>query len=216
MLQIMMEVIIAEKVYKEDNDNMKTAHNTGFTLIELLVVMTIVGILSVIGITTYQGLQSRARDTQRLDDARKIITALEQYKSGAGKYPLATNLLCAGNLASWCESKEANTTTSPWIPELDTSNFRNNLLPVDPKSGSSTNTAPFVYYYTTGSAGSDYCLEIPQENNVVGHPFFKGCANGANGTTTSCSSTNPWVLRFGPSGPNIGVCSSVSPTATST
>ena len=49
----------------------------GFTLVELMVVITIIGILSVIGIAIYSGLQKSARDTKRKQDIMAISKALE-------------------------------------------------------------------------------------------------------------------------------------------
>lgn len=59
----------------------------GFTLIELLVAISIMAVLSVIGLTTYSGVQARARDTRRMEDLRRITTYLELYYQKEGQYP---------------------------------------------------------------------------------------------------------------------------------
>ncbi len=159
---------------------------SGFTLIELLVVITIIGILSTIGLTLYSGVKARARDAQRLDDARKIVIALEQFKSGSNRYPYLNSLgtaVCQST--TWCDSIQ----TQPWIPEIDRTSFIDSKIPLDPIN---TTTGSLVYKYTTNASGSDYCLEIPQEQNASSHPYFK------TGTT--------WKLRFGPQGANTGLC----------
>ncbi len=51
----------------------------GFTLIELLVVISIIAILSTIGIAIYQGVQAKARDSIRKNDLIKLGAALEIY-----------------------------------------------------------------------------------------------------------------------------------------
>lgn len=51
----------------------------GFTLIELLVVISIIAILSTIGIMTYQGVTGKARDSIRKQDLNTLATALEIY-----------------------------------------------------------------------------------------------------------------------------------------
>lgn len=61
----------------------KSAH--GFTLIELLVVISIIAVLSVIGIALYTNAQKSARDTARRADIDAISKALEVSK-GTGGY----------------------------------------------------------------------------------------------------------------------------------
>lgn len=63
-------------------------HNAGFTLIELLIVVTIISILTVIGITVYSGIQKNARDAVRKADIDAIANAMEANysKTTAGTY----------------------------------------------------------------------------------------------------------------------------------
>lgn len=49
----------------------------GFTLVELLVVITIIGILSTIGLTIYSGVQNKAQDVKKKQDIDAIATAYE-------------------------------------------------------------------------------------------------------------------------------------------
>lgn len=51
----------------------------GFTLVELLVVIAIIGILSAIGITSYNQSREKARDAQRKSALASIRTALLNY-----------------------------------------------------------------------------------------------------------------------------------------
>lgn len=67
-----------------------SANPQGFTLIELLVVISIIAILSVIGITVFSGVQKGARDAKRKADVQAIATALEAQKNPTlSTYPLS-------------------------------------------------------------------------------------------------------------------------------
>lgn len=67
----------------------KTINNpSGFTLVELLVVISIIAILSVLGISLFSGVQQKARDTERRAEINAIKDALEQrFDAAAGIYP---------------------------------------------------------------------------------------------------------------------------------
>ncbi len=59
----------------------------GFTLIELLVVITIIAILSVTGLATFQKTIVNSRDMQRIRDLQSFRQALELYRSDQHYYP---------------------------------------------------------------------------------------------------------------------------------
>lgn len=76
-----------------------SSNKKGFTLVELLVVVSIIAILSVIGVATFTSVQRNARDARRKADMDAIASAFEASFS-AGVY--ATNLtgtsFSSGNL----------------------------------------------------------------------------------------------------------------------
>lgn len=60
---------------------------SGFTLIELLVTISIISILSVIGVIIYTSVLKQGRDSKRQSDLRSIQSALEQYYADQFYYP---------------------------------------------------------------------------------------------------------------------------------
>lgn len=58
----------------------------GFTLIELLVAISIIAVLSTIGLSTFSGVQKSARNSVRKNDLTTLATALEIYYQTTGKY----------------------------------------------------------------------------------------------------------------------------------
>jgi len=74
----------------------KTKKN-GFTLIELIVTVTIIAILTVVGMISYSGTNKKARDNRRMADLEKIRIALELYRQGTGStYPASLIDLTTG------------------------------------------------------------------------------------------------------------------------
>ena len=62
-------------------------HNSrGFTLIELLVVVALLGILSAIGVTSYQGYTWSAKKKDAELSLNSILLANEEYASDNGEY----------------------------------------------------------------------------------------------------------------------------------
>ena len=52
---------------------------TGFTLIELLITVSIIAVLSAIGLIAYSAAFRQGNDSKRHSDLRAIQSALEQY-----------------------------------------------------------------------------------------------------------------------------------------
>lgn len=73
----------------------------GFTLVELLVVISIIAILSVIGMVVYTGAQQKARDARRRADIDAIAKAMEQYKVINSSYPTGCDNIVSEGSAKW-------------------------------------------------------------------------------------------------------------------
>lgn len=66
--------------------------NQGFTIVELLIVIVVIGILALLVITTYSGIQQKARNSKRSSDVKSLQTQLEAFYSQNGFYPSRTDM----------------------------------------------------------------------------------------------------------------------------
>lgn len=109
----------------------------GFTLVELLVVISIIAILSVIGMTVFSSVQKGARDAKRRGDLHAINLALEQYKSQYGVYPPG---------GGWCSTMWND--TYPQVRNDLAPFFSSGQTPGDPTRNG---TQGDYWYYSNGT-----------------------------------------------------------------
>ncbi len=64
----------------------------GFTIVELLIVIVVIGILAALVVTTFSGIQKKARDSERQTDIKAVHSQLEAYFAQNGRYPTNANL----------------------------------------------------------------------------------------------------------------------------
>lgn len=67
--------------------SLKERKQQGFTIVELLIVIVVIGILAGLVITTYNGIQQKARNTERTTDLKTFQSQLEAYYASNGSYP---------------------------------------------------------------------------------------------------------------------------------
>lgn len=144
--------------------------NKGFTLVELLVVVSIIAILSVIGLTIFTSAQKNARDARRKADIDAIANAIETTRTPGTVYytSLPTNFSSGAvpmdnnNSASqtnYC----IKTSTGATVPALPTAMNATGNCPAEPttavtgesswtvipatglSSQSTTTTGPFYF-----------------------------------------------------------------------
>lgn len=65
---------------------------SGFTIVELLIVIVVIGILAGLVITTFNGIQQKARDTERETDIKAIHGQVEAFWAQKGYYPSLADL----------------------------------------------------------------------------------------------------------------------------
>ncbi len=110
----------------------------GFTLVELLITISIIAILSAIGLVIYSSVIKQGRDSKRQSDLRSIQSALEQYNSDQFFYPTAP-LPTSGNPLKSPDNRKTYL----------------NQMPSDPNPSN-------IYYYEV--VGTSYCLYAKMEN----------------------------------------------------
>ena len=120
----------------------------GFTLLEILVSITIVAVLTAIGIVSYSSVNKRSRDVKRKSDLEQIRSALEMYRSDNGGYPnIGAGFLSASGLGTYLVD-------TGYMP----------AVPTDPSPSSG-------YYYDaidTSGAYTSYCICVNLETTTSG------------------------------------------------
>src|SRR5882757_4414165 len=87
--------------------------NQGFTIVELLIVIVVIGILAALVITTYAGIQAKARNSKRQTDVQDIQTQLEAYFQTNGNYPSLTDMNTASFLSTNMKSLDTGALEDP-------------------------------------------------------------------------------------------------------
>ena len=106
----------------------------GFSFIEILVALTIIGIISAVGMVFYQSAMKKARDARRKADLEQIRSALEIYKANDinNNYPTTSGWWGAcSNFGSHADSGATG-----YVPNLAPQYMQK--LPHDPKEGLTT------------------------------------------------------------------------------
>jgi len=70
----------------------------GYTFIEILVVITIIAVLTAIGVVNFRVANKKSRDGKRKSDLEQIRAALELYRTDEGEYPANLSSLTGGSI----------------------------------------------------------------------------------------------------------------------
>ncbi len=166
------------------NYNFRCKKQSGFTLIELLVVIAILGILSTVGLNSFQSSQMRSRDAKRKSDLKQIANALEMFYSDKGRYPASNN----GQIVACPYSTGTCSWGSGEFKDSSTGVIYFKALPADPSG--------FSYYYVASSSAFQLYahLENPKDQNCVnsdcsstGIPAGSSCGGPCNFAITSAN-----------------------------
>jgi type II secretion system protein G len=152
----------------------------GFTIVELLIVIVVIAILAAISLVTYNGVQQRARDSQRKSDISYVQKALGLYFIDNDGYPACNGGVYKGvGVGQTCTLSSANLVAA-LVPKYVSK------LPVDPTNQTGTQ---YQYYYAVGwRQGDDGCAvtNYPSTNYVI--------AVGLENSAAVCT-TSGWFAR---------------------
>lgn len=145
----------------------------GFTLIELMIAISIVAIISAIGLVSYSQSQLIARDAKRKQDLRAISVALELYRQNNDQLYPNTNTN-NGSGGSYTAGALLSNGANPWITQLTTSYI--NSVPKDPKT-------------FTGNPLSS--------NLITGYSYWAGRTSGGSCPSGSSNEGQYYILAAG-------------------
>mgnify|MGYP001561295855 CR=1 FL=1 len=131
----------------------------GFTLIELLVVITIIAILSLIGLVTYSNIQQNARDSKRKLDIDAIAKALESNytTNSATPYPAVAGSMFVGGTIPTNPSTGGVAYVYPTVA----SSSWTVCASLEKSTGNATDTGG-TGYDTNKTNGAAYCVKSSQ------------------------------------------------------
>jgi prepilin-type N-terminal cleavage/methylation domain-containing protein len=142
--------------------------NQGFTIVELLIVIVVIGILALLVITTYSGIQAKARNAKRQTDIQSLQTQLEAFFSQNGYYPSLTDMNSSTWLATNMKSLDQNALIDP-------------SSPTQSKTLASSPTAKQYSYAVTDSSGAS-CEAT--DTNCAQYTLTAEYEGTVNGSTT--------------------------------
>lgn len=142
---------------------------SGFTIVELLVVIVVIGIIATISIVSYNGVQTRTHNSNRIAQLQAWQSVFDRYKAKKGTLPLSATAngvgYCLGTTgfpngfdgAPRCRDYLYSGATS--LRVSDNATLMTELQTVVPNLPSSQNVAvggtvgPYVYYWG-GASGN--------------------------------------------------------------
>jgi prepilin-type N-terminal cleavage/methylation domain-containing protein len=147
----------------------------GFTIVELLIVIVVIGILALLVITTYSGIQAKARNSKRSSDVATIQTQLEAFFQNSGYYPSLGDM----NDASWLSTNMKSLDTGALIDPSNPTQSKTLVNSLDPNK-------QYGYVVTDASGGS--CEGSGEDVNCAKYTLtakYEGTVNGADKVSKS-------------------------------
>lgn len=145
--------------------------NKGFTIVELLIVIVVIGILALLVITTYAGIQQKARNTKRAADVSAVQTQLEAFYQTNGYYPNLTDL----NSSSWLTTN---------MKSLDQTALSDPSNPTQSKTLIAAPAAKSYSYAATNDAGTTCDGAAPADQACTKYTLTATYEGSVNGSAT--------------------------------
>lgn len=156
--------------------------NQGFTIVELLIVIVVIGILALLVITTYSGIQQKARNSKRQTDLQSLQTQLEAFFSQNGYYPSLTDL----NTGTSATTNAKSTWITTNMPSLDQNAT---VDPSNPNQSHQFASAPAAKVYSYQVYQSDGTTSCETDHTTCAKynltATFEGQVNGSSTYTKS-------------------------------
>lgn len=130
----------------------KVRDQKGFTIVELLIVIVVIGILAALVITTYGGIQGKARDSERQSDLQAVQTQIEAFYANNNYYPTLANM----NDSTWRDTNMKNLDEAALQDPSETSDAVTSG-PLSGSAASATNKNIYGYVATPDGCTDQAC-----------------------------------------------------------
>lgn len=178
----------------------------GFSLVELLVIITIIMVISTIGIFVFSQGRLGGKDSKRKTDLTEIAQAVELYYQANKIYPGTVGLWYCSFAGFPC----SGSIPDPWIPNLVPNYIQS--LPLDPTQNSTYRYLYFSVPQSSGSPTTPSCpnlsngqfyilaamLEAPGDKDSIGVKVVRDCNNLPINTYQPFNSSPNWYVLTTP------------------
>ena len=127
---------------------LKKTSQKGFTIVELLIVIVVIGILAALVLNTFNGVQARARNTERQTDIKAIASQLEAYYADKGGYPQWTQLDTSAKMKTLLKGLDEGAAKAPQGTDFDLQN------------SATTDKKKYGYVTNVGCSADDACTSF--------------------------------------------------------
>ena len=114
----------------------------GFTLIELLIVITLITILSTMGVVQYRNSIQASKEAVLHTDLFRMRDAIDQYYADKAKYPASLDALVSDGYMRAIPADPITKSADTW-----------QTVPAEPEPGNSS-TEPGIYNVKSGAPGT--------------------------------------------------------------